>query len=323
MVSRRKERPLSPEELKDKLTTTTAPHWLHSEPLCGLSPPVAGITQMISLTEIAEKELLVIVLLDAGDYLTDRMVEVVAEWKSRYRNLGWRPVIVFQQKYIFLKNSRFFDHFKNVSAFNVLPVYLDPDGTWYQHFDSKTAPKIVFLAQGTILFSMSLDQNFTSKIEDIELKLQETFRLEDAGLPLPKVRQTSLKLPLDHAKISSEQTVQTGHWVKSSESLASDDSQAALSFEFEGKSIRLIATTHPKARENTRALILFNDQPLPLIAFGDELHANDKGQAVMEVNRNTGIYEIVQSDTTLKGTLKIKFINAPENPVIFYEVRIA
>ena len=125
MALRRKERPLSPEELREKLSLQNIQNWLHSEPLCALPTDAESSASLLPLTETAEKELLVICLLDAGDYLSDRMIEVLAVWKSRYANLAWRGVVVFEQKYLFLKNSRFFEHYKHIPNFYILPIYLN------------------------------------------------------------------------------------------------------------------------------------------------------------------------------------------------------
>ncbi len=320
MALRRKERPLSPEELKEKLTLQNAQNWMHSEPLCALSPDSAA--GLLPLNATAEKELLVICLLDAGDYLSDRMIEILAVWKARYAHLAWRGVVAFEQKYLFLKNSRFFEHYKHIPNFSVLPIFLDPEGQWFNHFNASKEPKIIFLNQGNLLFEETLRDNFPHKIETIERKIQETFRLEDPGLPLPEVGETQIKGFLDQKFILADQISQTGHWISSPGFIATDDSQAAVSFEFEGSGVRLIATTHPKARENTKVQITLNDQPISAGVFGDQVHVNDKGQAVMEINRHTGVYEIIESDQVLKGTLKIKFMNAMENPVIFHEFRI-
>ena len=105
-------------------------------------------------------------------------------------------------------------------------------------------------------------------------------------------------------------------------SIATDDSQASVSFKFSGNKVRLIATTHPKAREATKVQIFLNDQPLPANVSGEHIHMNDKGQAVMEINRNAGVYELIDSETPLSGTLKVKIVNGVENPVIIYELRV-
>ena len=111
--------------------------------------------------------------------------------------------------------------------------------------------------------------------------------------------------------------------MKANQALVTDDSKAALSFPFEGKKLRLICVSHPQARENTRATISLNDQALPNPHHGEHVHMNDKGLAVMEINKTSGMYELIDAEMTLRGPVQINFLNAVENPLILYEFRSA
>ena len=87
--------------------------------------------------------------------------------------------------------------------------------------------------------------------------------------------------------------------------------------------MRLIAASHPLSRESSIINVFLDGAPLLSSLHGTPLRMNDKGFAVMEIAHHTGVYELINSDTAIKGTILIKFMNAVENPVIIYELRTA
>ena len=101
MTFRRRERPLSPEELREKIYKDYADSWLHSEALFGFEPNGG----LFSLSPAFDKDIYVIFLLDAGDYITDRVYEYLLQLRLRYPRLPWMPAIVFGYRYQFLKNT--------------------------------------------------------------------------------------------------------------------------------------------------------------------------------------------------------------------------
>jgi hypothetical protein len=106
-------------------------------------------------------------------------------------------------------------------------------------------------------------------------------------------------------------------------SIVTDDGHAVVTAHFEGRHLRLIATLHPQARDTSRLHVTLNDKPVPQNLCGQNLKLDDKGHAVIEINRNSGTYEIIHSTTPVKGMIKIHFVSVIENPVVFYEMRSA
>lgn len=315
-------KPLTPEEMKKRLLTQMAEAWLHSDPLCSFLPDANG-PKIFPLDPKVESGILVVFLLDVGDYCTERALEVLSAWKEKYRGLNWLPILSFQQKYLFIKNPKFLERYRNMPQFAKTPIFIDPLGEWFETFGVKDQPVLLFFNKGVLFFKEALLPDFYKTIELAETQLQEALRLDDPGLPLPNVQKITPELTTDLKIIPPDALIQTGYWVPANRSLVTDDSHAALSFPFEGKKLRLMAVTHPQARESSRIQISFNHEPVPVSKHGAQVHLNDKGVAVMDINRASGIYELINSDEVLKGTIEMKFLNALENAVVIYELRTA
>jgi hypothetical protein len=117
--------------------------------------------------------------------------------------------------------------------------------------------------------------------------------------------------------------IQSGYWAAIDGSITTEDPNAKLSFPFQGNRLRIIAITLPQARDAARALVTIDDNPVPRNAYGAQLHPADRNQSIFEVNRHTGIYEIISSENTIQGTVTLRFLNTLENPVVIYGLRIA
>lgn len=322
MPLRKKEKTLTLAEIKEKIKKDSASNWLHSEPLFGIGSFPEG-PKLITASESAEQEVLLVFLLDAADYVTDRILDALTLWKERYKKLNWKAVLVFQQKYQFLKNAKFYDRYKAFPVFQTTPVYLDPFGELFEKYGSQKEPVALFLNRGEMAYSTPIMNDFQSKLLEIEAQLHRNLRQQDDGLPLPLLYRYDITAPVDTRQIKASEMTQTGNWIDGRTSLITDDPHATLSFGFEGKSLRLIATLHPQARENAKIFITLDGQPIPHSLHGPMIHENDKGQTVLEINRNTGIYEILNSTQPMRGILKFHFHMVIETPVIFYELRQA
>ena len=120
-----------------------------------------------------------------------------------------------------------------------------------------------------------------------------------------------------------EDVILEGNWANAGKAWATEDVKAVLTIPFEGKSLRWVAVLHPEARENCRLMVTFNGQPVNQTMSGAHVKYDEKGNSLIEVTRNTGNYELIESQTEIRGILKIQMINAMESPVIFYEARAA
>jgi hypothetical protein len=321
MALRRKERPLTLEETKEKLLESTAEAWLHSEPLCGYAPHLDN-GKILALNPKIENSIVVILLLDPADFTTERVFDMLGGWFTRYRKLQWTPILVFRAKYQFLKNPRFFEIFRHFSFFTTLPIFIDEQNSWF-NFLNATGPTLAYLQNGEISYQIPLQPDFENQITAAELELQKCLRKNNPGLPLLEVIPTKVDKPVDQKTISAKEMIRTGYWTEIGSSIASDDPNAKISIPFSGTHLRVIATTNAQSRENTRAQIFLDEIPLPASLRGSQVHAADHGHTVLEINKYTGIYEIIKSHEAITGTISLKFLNTLENPVILYELRFA
>jgi hypothetical protein len=180
----------------------------------------------------------------------------------------------------------------------------------------------VFSKAGETLYKTSFQNNFSEQFYETELKFQEILRANNPGLPLFAVETKPLTLPTDRESKSYSDFMLEGYWTRAGDAITTEDANAKISFPFQGTYLRLIAITHPKAREGAKAQIFLNDTPLAQKLYGTHVHPGDRGQSILEVNKHTGVYEIIRSDEMIQGTISIKFLNTLENPVVVYGLRL-
>jgi hypothetical protein len=321
MAIRRKEKQLTLPEIKEKARDHTKEFWMHGEPLLGFTPHLEG-GALVPLAPKAESDLLAFFFLDPADYITDRVLETITLWHELYKKLPWTPIVVFRSNYLFLKNPRFFDRFRTMPSFQNLSVFLDDQGEWFQ-LKQVPGPTLLLSVGNETILSAELNDDYVSKLFLAEQKLQSTLRRVDAGLPLVEVTKHESKSPIDLSRALASETNLTGFWSNAESGLASDDPTAKISFPISGTHVRLIAVTHPQARENTKLQIFLDDLPVPASLHGAQVHPGDRNQSVLEINKFSGIYELIKSDRKLNGTITLKFLNTLENPVVLYGLRIA
>ena len=184
-------------------------------------------------------------------------------------------------------------------------------------------PTVVFFNRGHDINRISLGQNFEAALTECERILQTVLRMGDRGLPLPIVAPYIASGPVDTTRTVIANIQREGNWGAAEGAIFTEDPKAVLIAHFEGKSLRMIATLHPQARDACKLHVTLNDKPIPQNICGIHLKHDDKGNSVVEVNRNSGVYELIHTPTSMKGVIKIHFISVIENPAIFYELRAA
>jgi len=320
MAIRRKERPLTLEEIKEKVIKATKEFWVQSEPLCAYTNLIDG-GRLIPLVPRSENAILILFFIDAADYTSGLVLERIAQWLEDYKKLPWIPIVVFRRNYLFLENPKYFERFKNKTAFATLAIYMDEKDEWHKFF-KVDSPAIVFSQAGDTLYTGALNEDFTEHIFQAEKSLQEIMRSKNPGLPLLEVLKVASKRRVDLKKTQANELSTGGYWTQLGNQIATDDPNAKLSFSFQGTGLRFIALAHHQAREHIKAIVMIDDNPIPKNAYGSQLHPGDKGHAIVEINRYTGIYELIRSENTISGTITLKFLNTLENPVIVYGLRV-
>jgi len=318
---KRKEKVLTLEEIKARLIQQSAGNWLHSEPHFSLISTPEGI-QVLPLSKTAESQILVVFLIDLTHYSAEGVLSTLDRFTQEYKGLPWSPVLVIEQKYLFLKDHHFFDRFRHHKSFANTPVFLDGAGDWFEHFKVEIGSVIV-LNRGREVFKESLAIDFESKISKMEQLLQDGLRVEDPGLPLFEVSEHAFDQGCDLKITEAGELALTGTWASTPGSVVTEDSNAQLSFHFEGTHLRLVGISHPNSREPTRFVITLNQEPLPSSHYGSATRLGEKGSSVSEVGKSHGVYELISSTNPLRGEIRIKFLNAVENPVILYGFRAA
>jgi hypothetical protein len=319
---KRKVKVLTIEEIKEKMIHSSTENWPHSEPHFGLLPTQEGV-KVLPLSPLAESGLLVLFLVDLVDYSFGLVLDAIEHLRAHLKNLPWDAVILTEEKYSFSRNPQFLDRFRMTRTFSSVPFLYDQKGDFFEHFQAKAGPRMVLLHRGNSVLNVPMTPDFPEQLKLLEQQLHDALRIDDPGLPLPVISRANFPRPMDKRLIPAEELILQGNWVQAAHAVASEDSQGAVSFPIQGYQVRLIATTHGNSREATRFSITFNDEPLPSAHFGAATRQAEKGIAVGEITKGSGIFEIIHSNVEMKGTIKIRFLNAVENPVILYGVRVA
>jgi hypothetical protein len=321
-MAKRKEKPLTPEEIKARLIQQSQPFWSHSPPLIALGPTPEGLAPIPLSIEAAEGTL-ILFFVDFGDYLTDVLLDQISSFLEDYPRLPWRPVILYQPKYLFLRNARFMERYKNLASFHSIPVFEDQAGNWFEALKVGDRPVVALAHQGIVVFKENLQPDPWATLKKTEEQLHKIFRIQNPGLPLFEAELRTSTRTLGKGTIEAGQLISAGNWIRGTSTLMTEDSNASVSFEFEGEHLRLLATLHPQARDPCRFTLWFNDEPLAGAHYGPHTHQGDRGSAFVEINRHQGIFEIIDAERPLRGKITLKFLNAVENPVILYSLRFA
>ncbi|MBU6154509.1 MAG: hypothetical protein KGP28_09435 [Bdellovibrionales bacterium] len=318
---KRKEKPLTIEEIKTKLTLENAGNWIHSEPHFSLISTPEGI-RILPLSSKAETEILLLFFVDLTRYSSETVLEAIDRLHQEYKGLPWRPVLIIEPKYLFLRDSLFFDRFRSFKSFASTAILLDTKGEWFEHFNASEG-RILLLHRGMEILQTPILPEVSNQLSKIEHALQDGLRLEDPGLPLYRVRPQNFTHVPDLQVITPRELTTTGTWATTPTSIVSEDSNAQVSFYFEGTRLRFVANSHPNSREHTRFILTLNQEPLASSHYGSNTKLGEKGSSVSEIGKSHGIYELISSTTPLRGEIRINFLNAVENPVIVYGFRTA
>lgn len=321
-MPKRKEKPLTLEEIKAKMIAQSESSWRHSPPLIGLAASSDGPV-WLPLDPSAAEGTLLFLMLELGDHLSDALLETVSDMIDRYSRLPWRPVIAYQPKTLFLKQAKFFERYRTQSHFHLIPLYSDDTGDWFDTLQTNGSPTLAILHQGIVVFKEAFGKDPLLTLLHAESKLQQILRVEDPGLPLFDVTRRETQKTLEKGAIALESLTLNGNWIRGANTVMTEDSAASLSFQFEGEHLRLLANLHPQARDPAKFSIYFNDEPLASAHYGPHTYQGDRGNPTVELNQSQGVYEIIDAERPLRGRITLKFLNAVENPVILYSLRFA
>ncbi len=309
MALRKKERVLTPEELKAKFKRDYAPFWINSEVIFGAN--------LYPVSDSFTKQATLLFLLDAADFTTEKVTDLLYSWKQKYGKLQWESVLIFQPKYTFLKNPKFFDRFKNQK------IFLDTFGELFERFGSNQEPVAVMLKNGEMVASIPLSPDFSEASLQLEQQLQKSLRQDDPGLPLAIVEKWNKKMYAKQQSVTPEGVSTFGEWNGSKTLLVTEKNGSILSLPFKGKILRLVAMAHPEARDPIKVSITLNERPLPSTLQPSFMHGDDTGATLFELNKTTGIYDLFHSENEITGVIKLTFLNVYDNGAVFYEFKIA
>ena len=310
MAIKKKERMLTPEEFKAKQKRDYESFWINSHVLFGAN--------LYPVDDAFTKQVTILFLLDPADFTTERVIEIIQTWKTKYDKLQWDCVLTFQQKYAFMKNPKFYERFKNQK------IFIDTFGELFERFGSKSEPVAVVLKNGEFISSMPLLPNFLEMSYQLEQQLQSTLRMDDIGLPLAKVEKWSKKnAPLEQQNITPDQVTTFGEWNGTTSLLMTEKNNSILSIPFKGRFLRLVAMAHPNSRDPIKVSITLNEKSLATSIQSSAVHEDNSGITTIELTKNNGIYDLIQSETPLTGVVKLTFVNTYDNGAVFYEFKIA
>lgn len=310
MAIKKREKELTADQIKEKFQKDYRPFWLNSEVLFGAN--------LYPVAESFAKEITIIFLLDAGDFTTERICEAMQLWSSKYAKLPWSPVIAFQQKYAFLKNTKFLDRYRNHK------IFIDVFGDLFDRFGSGKEPVAVLLKNGQMVSSMPLLPDLSGSLLKLEGELQKALRFDDAGLPLQIAEKWSKKgAPMQQTMVLPSSVTTVGEWTGNDAMLFTENNNSVISVPFKGKHLRMVAMAHPNSLEPIKASITFNDKSLYNGIQGSLIHDDNSGNSIFEINKIIGNYDLIHSDHELTGIVKITFLNVYDIGVIFYGFKVA
>lgn len=321
-MAKKRERTMSIEEMRVKVKSERTAYWHHSAPLFGLIKSPQGF-QFVPVAPDFESKVYLLFFLDPSDIITRTIFELMEHFGTRYKSLPWKAVMIFHQNLPYTKNPNFWESYKRLPGYSATPIFFDYFNEFQAWIKAGTRPKLFWFNRGKLVEQEEITENPLAQILNIEQKLQNFLRETDRGLPLPLLYEYDMEGQYDKVRLTPGETTRTGHWSGNPNlAISTEDQSATMTVPFEGRTLRFLANLHTQAREDSRVIVTLNDRPLTQGIAGKHVTLDPHGGSIIEVDRITGTFDIIQAKETVKGIVKLEFKFAAVNPIFCYGLRL-
>lgn len=317
---KRKERQLSREDLIAKHLKERAQYWLKSTPQFVPTKTAEGV-QLFLFDQKLEEHCFILFLGECTDPLWFDSVQLFQTLLARYPALPWTPGCILPLRYHFLREEKFYARLDVGDTLDQLLLVLDPITEFAQLLNCVDHPTIVFYSGPRQLKSWDLHKNKLNEIsQDLEFLLQAELRKKDKGLPMPLVYKADRKLSQSLKRFPIQQGL-SGSWGPQLGGTTPTGAACKMRIDIETTKAYAILDI-PTDHSNTRIVVKWSGNPILESLAGANIKFS-MGQSVVEVDKSTGIYELLQStDGLVNGFLELEFPDPKESNVLYYGIEI-
>lgn len=321
-MAKKREQVMSIEEMRIKVKNEKIAYWHHSPVLFGIVKTSHGL-QFIPVVPHFENTAYLLFFLHPSDLLAKSIIEFIDTLEGRYKNLPWKPVIIFSQHLSYEKNPVFFEPFKHLKIYQKIPVYLDYFNEFLEWAKVGQQSKLILFAHGVREEEIEFNKKVPEQLLNVERALQSHLRAHDPGLPLPLLYEYSMEGAYDVVKLAPQEVTKNGRWVGPTNfALETEDPSAQIIIPFDGRTLRVLASLHTQARDDSKVYITLDDRPLAQSLLGKHTSTDSQGTSLFEIDRTTGAFDVLSSEEPVQGIIKLEFKNAAVNPICFYGLRL-
>jgi hypothetical protein len=318
MSSKRKERPLTRDEMIERGKTERTEQWLHGEPQFMALPKPGGSAEFFAMNQETKDHVFIIFLGEATVPDVDSAFLLFQALNKRYVRLPFVCGFVIPPRYPFTLRKDFYTRFEPHDEFKECFLWLDPTQEISRAFSISSDPTISVFHDGKEIKRFSMRETSDDWSLGIEEVLQNILREHDPGLPLPKRRSMDIPpTPTMEARPLREGL--SGAWVAHLGGALSSGPGCKVSFPIDGFGVRLIIDLDKPEQSGGRVLVRWNGENVPEEYSGADIKFGLKTQTLVEIDHSTGVYEVLKSTQgSIQGTLELEVIEPTDFPVVYF-----
>ncbi len=323
MAWKPKEKDLTHEEAIELARKELTPRWI------GLPPQFAAIrsdgmkSRIFPLDPDFSKKSWLLHFIDVTRMESQGAIAALKELQRRYEPHGLSPLLVLTPRYGYQTQRQNMETFLRFHQLN-LPSVIDLDGMITEAFETNSTPRIILLKQGQVAFNRSTLRELTVA----EQEIQNFLRSSDPGLALLRLMKPSVDWVTDQGEVnffqdrSNPKIKKEGRWQENpgERCLITDDSNASLSFKFQGTSLALLSRVTSALKEPGRISIEIDSAAIFEPNADEDLAFDEEGRSLIRV-LDPRLYRVARGLGPGLHRLTLRFPSANQIPVSVYGAR--
>ncbi len=321
MALKRKERPLTREEMITRGGIERAGQWLHGTPQF-MALPSSGGPEFFPLAKTTQQNTFIVYMGEATDPELMPVFEAFRLINQRYVELPFSTGFVITPRYPFALKKTFYSRFEPYEEFKECFLWLDPTQEMNKAFSIPLEPTLVVFTKGREFKRFELRGKNTEWSHDLESALQTILKTDDPGIPLPRI--APMEIPTAHAvEMRPLREGLSGPWVPHLGGALSSGPGCKINVSIEGTGALLILDLDKAEQAGGRILVRWNGENVPERESGAQLKFGLQAQTLVEINHSSGVYEILKSsDEPLSGNLELEVIEPTDFPVLYFGLMV-
>lgn len=321
MALKRKERPLTREEMIERGSTERTGQWLHGAPQFMALPSPSG-PELFPLSKATEQNTFITYVGEATDPELSPVFEAFRVLNQRYVELPFSTGFVITPRFPFALKKSFYSRFDPYEEFKENFLWLDPVQELNRAFSIPLEPTLLIFSKGKEAARFALRETKGDWSRELESVLQSILKSDDPGIPLPRIAPMEIP-PARAVDIRPLREGLSGPWIPHLGGALSSGPGCKVNVSIEGTGALLILDLDKAEQAGGRILVRWNGENVPEKESGAQLKFGLQAQTLVEINHSTGVYEILKSTgEPLSGILELEVIEPTDFPVLYFGLMV-